>query len=117
MHDYDVVITRACLPPHVIRFFKLDQVTDDEPCLPYKEMTIEAEPFWASVYKNFTKFSWLTKMQSFQTLLKIDNEAMSMTISSKLMLFGIREIFLRGTDTVFLSDSPKTVLYNSDYPE
>ena len=56
-------------------------------------------------------------MQSFQTLLKIDNEAMSMTISSKLMLFGIREIFLRGTDTVFLSDSPKTVLYNSDYPE
>ena len=53
MHDYDVVITRACLPPHVIRFFKLDQVTDDEPCLPYKEMTIEAEPFWASVYKKF----------------------------------------------------------------
>jgi len=63
MHDYDVVITRACLPPHVIRFFKLDQVTDDEPCLPYKELTIEAEPFW------------------------IDNEAMGMSISSKLMLF------------------------------
>ena len=57
MHDYDVVITRACLPPHVIRFFKLDQVTDDEPCLPYKELTIEAEPFWASVYKKITKFS------------------------------------------------------------
>ena len=53
MHDHDVVITRACLPPHVIRFFKLDQVTDDEPCLPYKELTIEAEPFWASVYKSF----------------------------------------------------------------
>ena len=53
MYDYDVVITRACLPPHVIRFFKLDQVTDDEPCLPYKELTIEAEPFWASVYKKF----------------------------------------------------------------
>ena len=49
MHDYDVVITRACLPPHVIRFFKLDQVTDDEPCLHYKELMIEAEPFWASV--------------------------------------------------------------------
>lgn len=47
MHDYNVVITRACLPPHVIRFFKLDQVTDDEPCLPYKELIIEAEPFWA----------------------------------------------------------------------
>ena len=68
MHDHDVVITRACLPPHVIRFFKLDQVTDDEPCLPYKELTIEAEPFWASVYK----ISLLTKMTiAFSNLFKL----------------------------------------------
>ena len=97
MHDYDVVITRACLPPHVIRFFKLDQVTDDEPCLPYKELTIEAEPFWASVYKNFfTHQNDNSIFTSFQTLIKIDNEAMNMSISSKLMLFGIREILIVG---------------------
>ena len=66
MHDYDVVIARACLPPHVIRFFKLDQVTDDEPCLPYKELTIEAEPFWASV-KHYPEH-----FQSFRVFLKLN---------------------------------------------
>ena len=50
LYDYNVLVTRACLPPHVIKFFKLENVQNDEPISAYKEITVEAEPFWDTVY-------------------------------------------------------------------
>ena len=45
MEQHDVLIARACLPPHVLRFYHLADV--DGVCPPpYKELTVEAEQFW-----------------------------------------------------------------------
>ena len=44
----DILIVRACLPPHALRFYQLNDVDGTCPP-PFKELTIEAEEFWESL--------------------------------------------------------------------